>query len=243
MIDVLILPGTGYPFGDGISAAFAAALDPTRFASTIVRYPADYGLHTSYANSREAGRAALLDAIEAAPGRVVIAGYSQGAGIAGDVAAELAAGAHPGLSVDGCALIADPARPPGATMPGLSATDGYGIVGARAIPDRIPAWWAAAPGDPITALPAGNPLRTIADASEYFSLAGPADALAWGVSLVEHARANRWQRWWSLPHWLDWGGALTYARGYLLDGRHTSAYLAGGYCTRLAALVNQEVRP
>ncbi|MFD3748358.1 hypothetical protein [Nocardia sp. NPDC058633] len=240
MIDVLILPGTGYRFGDGISLAFADALDPTVFRPRIVEYAAAYGgLDMPYAESQRAGRRALLEAMN---GRCVLAGYSQGAGIAGDLAAEIAA--HmPGAIADsvlGCALIADPLRPIGAEMPHRPPAPGYGIAGTREV-FGVPTWWAAAEGDPITALPAGNPLRSIADLSEWWSLASPADALLWGADLVEKCRTGRYQQWWSLANWRSWSGALAFARGYLIDGRHTTDYVTHGHVQALADTVNREV--
>ncbi|WP_228002173.1 PE-PPE domain-containing protein [Nocardia australiensis] len=245
-IDVLWLGGTG--FGDlpeGISDTFGRALDTNRFAFHYLRYPAAYGAPISYAESVTRGRQILIDAIRATPNRVVIGGYSQGAGICGDLAAEIAAGAHPDLEVDACALIADPSRPLGVGMPGSPMVGGYGIEGERPIfgPVHLPTWWAVAPGDPISALPQGNPLRTIADLTEWYSLSSPDAALRWGEDLITRAKTGRWQRWWSIENWRSWGGALQFAYGYLpLGGRHTTAYIAEGLCAALADVVNREVR-
>lgn len=241
MIDVLILPGTGFPRGDGISQAFADSLDPTRFAPRIVEYAAAYGgLDMPYAQSRHTGRRALLQAITGYR-PFVLAGYSQGAGIAGDLAVEIVQ--HmPGVCADhlvGCALIADPYRPMLAGMPHRPPAPGYGIAGQRAVPG--PVWWAAADGDPITALPAGNPLRSVADLSEWWSLAGPAEIHAWALDLVDKARHQRIQRWWSGENWRTWAGALRFARGYLIDGRHTTDYLRLGHVQALADVVGREV--
>jgi hypothetical protein len=237
-VTVLMLPGTGFPAGgDGICEEFGRHLDPARFAWRIVDYPAAYGgigLDESYADSRAAGRQALIDAIKAAPGRVVIAGYSQGAQIVGDLA---------GIGVGkvlAAALIADPARPPGAGIPGQPAVSGYGITGARPV-RGVPAYWAANPGDPITALPADDPLRGIADITGYFSLRSTADAERWAQDLINRAIAGRWQRWWSIGDIRRWGEAIAYARGYLLDGRHTGDYIVRGLAAGLAETINSEV--
>lgn len=238
IFDVLIVGGTWNPGGAGVCRVFADALDPKRFVPQMVRYPADYGRQVTYADSVAAGRRSLIDAVEATPNRVVLAGYSQGAAIAGNLAAEIGRGGLPHLEVVGCALIADPLRPAGAflgTDPG-----GYGIAGQRPI-TGIPAYWAAAPGDPITALPAGNPLRAIADLTAYFSLANPEAMLRWGQSLIEVATNRQLQRWWSPRNWRSWGGAVGYARGYLLDGRHTDDYIRYGHARQLADVINREV--
>lgn len=243
MIDVLILPGTGHGrTGDGISLAFADALDPTQFEPRIVPYPAEYGTPRPYADSRRLGRSALLDALTSTRRPCVFAGYSQGAGIAGDLAAEIAM-KMPGAIGDhlvGCALIADPLRPAGAGMPHRPPAPGYGIAGTRDVP-TVPTWWAAAEGDPITALPPGNPLRSVADLSEWWSLAGPAEVVRWGEDIVEKCRAGTLQRWWSPAHWRSWAGAMAFARGYLWDGRHTTDYVVHGHVQALADTVNREV--
>lgn len=242
MIDVLILPGTGHGrTGDGISQAFADALDPTRFAPRMIAYAAAYGgLDMPYAESRYTGRRALLEAITGYR-PFVLAGYSQGAGIAGNLAVEIVQN-MPGVCADhlvGCALIADPYRPMLAGMPHRPPAPGYGIAGQRHVPG--PVWWAAADGDPITALPAGNPLRSVADLTEWWSLAGPAEIARWGADLVEKCRTGAFQRWWSLENWRTWNGAMAYARGYLLDGRHTTAYIDEGHVQALADTLGREV--
>ncbi|WP_051407498.1 PE-PPE domain-containing protein [Nocardia sp. CNY236] len=238
VFDVLIVGGTWNSDGAGACQVFADALDPKRFAPRMVAYPADYGRQLSYADSVAVGRRALLEAAEAAERRVVLAGFSQGAAIAGDLAAAAGHGALPQLEVVACALIADPLRPAGAGIDGDPG--GYGIAGQRPITD-IPAYWAAAPGDPITALPAGNPLRSIADLSAYFGLGSPEAMLRWGQSLLEVATRRRLQRWWSPRNWRTWGGAIAYARGYLFDGRHTDDYLRHGHARRLAEALNRGV--
>lgn len=241
MIDALMLGGTGYGHGgDGICETFMRGLDPTRFRPRIVPYPADFGSQMSYGDSRAIGRRALLDAIRDTPNLAVIGGFSAGAGIAGDVAYEIGRGDHPGLEVVGCALIADPHRPVGGGMPG-PIVGGYGIAGDRRV-YGVPTWWAAADGDPITALGPGSPLRSIADISEFYSVADPVAAYRWGEDLLHRARRGRWQQWWSLEHWRTWGGAVRDAYNYLpVGGRHGRAYVEEGLCTRLAEVINREV--
>ncbi|PXX65409.1 PE-PPE domain-containing protein [Nocardia tenerifensis] len=238
IIDVLIVGGTWNPHGDRVTAAFADALDPRRFTVRMVPYPADYGRHVAFADSVAAGRRALIEAIEATPNRVLLAGYSQGAGIAGDLAAEIGQGLLPQLEVVACALIADPLRPAGRCLgkdPG-----GYGVIGQRNI-TGVPAYWVAAEGDPITALPTGNPLRLVADLSAYFSLSSPAAMVRWGQHIIDLATRRQLQRWWSPENWRAWGGAVAYARGYLFDGRHTEDYLRYGHARLLAETINREV--
>ncbi|WP_306365486.1 hypothetical protein [Nocardia sp. CC227C] len=47
----------------------------------------------------------------------------------------------------------------------------------------------------------------------------------------------------SFQHWRTWGGAVAYARGYLLDSRHTLDYVRHGHAQALADTVNREVAP
>ncbi|MGI5223017.1 hypothetical protein [Nocardia sp. CA-290969] len=243
----LLLAGTGFPDGgDGISELFLSHLDE-RFLPQIVRYPAA-GFGTggiSWAKSRAAGKQALIDATRTTPYPAIWCGYSQGAGIAGDAAAEYGAGKHRDLEVVGCALIADPGRPAGGTMPGVPAASGYGIVKSRPI-TGMPSWFAAVEGDPITSLPAGSSLRGIADTVDYFSLASPQDALAWGFDLYDRAMRHNYQPFWKLEYWNQWGRAARYAWNYLPPplggGLHTYAYRDQGLCVRLADAVNKGVR-
>ncbi|MEV0356359.1 PE-PPE domain-containing protein [Nocardia sp. NPDC050697] len=237
-VTVLLLGGTWNPRGDAIGAAFAEHLDTARFVTRIVEYPADYGRSVPYADSVAAGEAALIAAIRSTPGDLILAGYSQGAAVAGNVAGAIGRNDLDCPAVLACALIADPLRPQGMAVgpdPG-----GYGIAGQRPVP-RIPTFWAAAPGDPITALPAGNPLRTVADLSGYFSLSSTRAAWRWGRSLLDAATHRQLQRWWSPEHRRSWAGAAAYARGYLIDGRHTSDYLRDGHVARLAERLGTEL--
>lgn len=241
MIDVLFLPGTGHGGGgDGVSEDFLSRLDRDRFNRKIVPYPATFGgLDEPYASSKVAGRMALIEAIRASFNKVVIGGYSQGAVIAGDLAREIADGLHPELEVAGCALIADGCRPRGGGVPQWPATEGYGIVGERGVwSDVFPTYWVAAVGDPITALPAGNPLRSVADLAEWFSLRSPADTARWATEMLVTASNGRAQAWWQPQHWRSWNSAIAYARGYLFDGRHGAAYISEGHTQALADAVH-----
>lgn len=240
--DCFILPGTGHPNGgDGICEAFMAKLDLALINPYIVPYPAEVGSPMPYADSRAAGRQALIDAIRSTDNLALIGGYSQGAAIAGDLAAEIASGALPDLEVVGCALIADSRRPIGGGMPGQPITGGYGIEEERHIGDKVPTWWAAHGGDPITALPAGDPLRSLADIVQWYSIASPSAAYAWALDLYDRTRHGMWQAWWQPQDWKDWWGALGFSANYLAWGYHGSKYVIDGYCDALAAVVNEAV--
>lgn len=233
MIDVLWLAGTFNPQGEGISDDFLKRLDPKRFRYRYVSYPADYGRNISYADSVKAGERALFNAVTACPGAVIIGGYSQGAAIAGNVAAQI----HPrSAKVIACALIADPLRdgiqPTVGPNPG-----GYGIGGARRI-NTIPTFRVAAWGDPITSLPAGNYLRSIADFSEYMSR----DVNAWTAGILTKITQGLLQPWWRWNNRRDWAEAGRWLRGYTQDGRHTNAYVTEGLTRQLADAVNRDIR-
>src|SRR5687768_17478263 len=183
-IVVLSLPGTGFPATpDPITADFHSHLDSSRFEPRVVPYPAAFGgPEPSFQVSRDAGARALYDALNALPEGtpVVLAGYSQGAVIAGDVAREIVTGNMTQYNIVGCALIADGYRPEGAGLArsfryDRGVAEGYGIAGQRRVPyGRFETFWVSAWGDPICSLPAGNPLRTVADLSLWYSLKSPA---------------------------------------------------------------------
>ncbi|WP_280371076.1 PE-PPE domain-containing protein [Nocardia wallacei] len=247
MITVAWLSGTGWgQTPDGVSREFARHLDPDRFEFLPVAYPADFGTRTSYTDSVLAGRKALADAVRATPHRAVIGGYSQGAYIAGSLARDIADGRFGDLDVLACALIADPARPRLAGLPGETPAPDYGISGERHIGDSVPTYWAAVPDDPITSLPEGSLLRALADITEYMTISTPEGARAWADDLIDRALRARWQP----AHWFDWRAwtrAADEARRYLPrpvgGGRHDAAYIELGLCARLAQTVNREVRP
>lgn len=246
-ITVLMLAGTGFPTApDPISADFLAHLDPGWFDTRVVPYPASFGgLEDSFEESKRLGAAALYEAMNEYPAGtpLVLAGYSQGACIAGDVAkdvAELNMGEV--YNVVAAALIADGYRPQGAglTPPGLSLAEGYGIAGQRTIsPVRFPTFWVSAWGDPIASLPAGNPLRTVADLAGWYSIKTPEDALLWGAKMLDAVAQGRLQDWWAPWKWEGWAGALAFARGYLWDGRHTTDYIRLGYTNALAGRLSE----
>ncbi|WP_329405480.1 PE-PPE domain-containing protein [Nocardia vinacea] len=236
MIDVLILGGTGFPHGEGISETFARRLDPSRFRYRYVDYPAQYGNPIPYDESVAIGTSALLWAIQEAANPVLLAGYSQGAGIAAQVAEQVGAGQHPDLEVVGAALIACPWRPPGPAV--LGDPGGYGISGALEI-QGMPVWYAAAVRDPITALPRGSMLRSVADLTGYWSATDPTKAVQWAESMAAAVREHRLQEWWSPFTLWDSFGALRQVSAYAAEGRHTDAYITEGHCAALADAVNR----
>lgn len=241
MIDVMILGGTWATVGDPVTESFAGALNPQRFRPFRVEYPADYRNQPNFAASRASAMRELARAVAESPNRVVVVGYSQGAGIAGDLAAEIGTGFYSSLKskVVACALIADPLRPHRAVVgadPG-----GYGILGQRPVLG-LPTYWAAATGDPITALAAGSPLRAAGDVADYWTLASPVAFMRWGQQLVDGTNKHGLLRRWGKSTGRDAAADSGWTRGYLVDGRHSSAYVSEGHCARLASAVDEELR-
>ena len=146
MITVLCVGGTGESYaGDtrtevpkgSMLSYITAQLPADRFTAKWVGYPADYGLKLAFADSVLAGEEALLAAILAADGPVVLLGYSQGAAIAGNVAAQLKEWAHV-TDVRGVGLIADPYRSRDQYQPHPYIPEGFGICGERFIDADFP---------------------------------------------------------------------------------------------------------
>lgn len=237
MIDVLWLDGTG---SDGLattapSHAVEQALDHTRFKFRRISYPAAYGPVTgydpSYAESLVIGAGAIAAA--ARPGvATVVGGYSQGAAGARKFVRDVLP-TRPDLDVIAFASIADPHTE--AHGPGNRYS---GIAGPLPLPADLARFVVWAPGDTIADLPEGNPLRSLADLSEWMAVRSLADVRQWGEDVLADALAGRAQRWWAPWLWDQWGGAIAYAKGYLIDGRHTTDYVRYGHSARLAGQLN-----
>lgn len=225
MITVLACRGIGEPLQGNMCSAVTRNLDPTRFRVIEVPWSASYGpvplpLGPAFDDSLGTGRELLLRMIDEDPNPVLLLGYSGGAALAGNVAAEVARGEHPRLEVVGCGLISDPFMPQYA-----SPTRGtWGIAGYRHVALSVPTLWAADPTDAICCCPANSPLRTIADQTRAFSLS---NLLGWGVDLVGRLKRQEWQQ-----VAIDWRNrdevhaiyrqAAHDLDGYLRRGDHTS---------------------
>ncbi|NKV45440.1 hypothetical protein GS926_14925 [Rhodococcus hoagii] len=193
MITVLSCRGIGEPLQGNMCSAVTRRLDPTRFRVIEVPWTASYGpvplpFGPAFDESLRAGRELLLRMIDEDPNPVLLLGYSGGAALAGNVAAEVGRGLHPHLELAGTALISDPFMP-WAESP--TPEEKWGIAGGRYIPGDFPVWWAADPADAICCCPANSPLRTIADQTRSFSLS---NLLGWGVDLVGRLKRQEWQQ-------------------------------------------------
>lgn len=235
MITVLCLPGTSETdlsdvdtTPSGMLKNITDLLDPARFTAVELPYNASYGYPEPYGDSRDQAVNAVVDWCIAHDGPIVLLGYSQGAVVCGDAANRLRQNAA--VELVGVALLADGCR----HRDQGRKTNGYGIAGERYVfDDRYPVWQIVADGDPICNLPKDNALRWIADATEYMGR----DLRKWFQNMLKKAQARQFQEWNGL-NLASWIWAIGYARGYLVDGRHTWHYVADGHCAELAALIN-----
>ena len=173
-VQAVFVPGTGethvgadpaVPVGllNSVADSIRASVDANRAGFYFVRYVADLPNPIAYQASEQAGVKATTDAIattaaKCPAARFTLAGYSQGAAVAGDVATQIGQGAGP-VSADkllGVGLIADPNRDPKTEKLIGPPVDGSGLVGPRpknfgAVGDRVVTFCAT--GDLICATP------------------------------------------------------------------------------------------
>lgn len=242
-IHALHVRGVNEPLGPGISATFLAALDQTKFLPFLLSN-LDYGFPRPFVESYELAREEVVHHIHAAPGRVVLSGYSGGAFVVGDLARDIAANIVDGIppeKVAAVALLADPMRPEGAGAPGIPTPGGYGIAGQRWV-RNLPVFWGTASNDPIASLDADNPLRTVADLSTLWSV-DPLKAGPWAQDVIHKLIYRQMQPWWMHPFRPaeQWGGAIAALNGYLWQGHHTLDMLREGICVKLAEAINEAV--
>jgi len=173
-VQAVFVPGTyethtgadpSVPIGllKAVSDPIRHSVGADRAGTYFVPYPAVFTNLIAYQASEQAGVKATTDAIAATAGkcpgaRFTLAGYSQGAAVAGDVATAIGQGAGP-ISADkllGVGLIADPNRDPKTEKLIGPAVQGSGLAGPRpkdfgAVGDRVVTF--CAPGDLICATP------------------------------------------------------------------------------------------
>ena len=231
MTTVLMLDGTWSRKGARSPVAEALReLLPTRTRFQYVDYPATFGPATgvgdiAYAESVMQGVHATADAVRAVGGRVILAGYSQGAAVAVAYARLARSG-----SIAGVAALGNPHQPLHAGRSGI----------AGAIEDlSCPLWSLYAPGDPIADLPLGSPLRSLADLGDWMSIRDVEAGRRWAAEMAaDITNLRRMQQWWRDP--IAWTGLLSavrYATNYFPGTKHTTDYIRLGLVARLADLI------
>ncbi|WP_033189312.1 hypothetical protein [Rhodococcoides fascians] len=206
-------------------------LPPSRFRSVESNWLAQYGPipnlgGIAYKRAVASGVQETIELVAMAPGPVILLGYSGGAHVSGDAAAQLARGDHGTRMRDkirGVGLFADPCNPPSDGVRYPAQPKQWGIAGARHILGPFPVWRANDPSDVIPLCDEFSPLRTISDQTEGFSLVDP---VGWGVGLLGKLVAHEFQQ--VFVNWRDLNGVrLQYAKaradfnGYR-NGDHTS---------------------
>ncbi|WP_019932331.1 PE-PPE domain-containing protein [Nocardia sp. BMG111209] len=249
MLTILTCRGTGEPLGGpaNLLTAVTRQLDPVRFRVTDIDYPAGIGpvdpQHNLAGCSEEQsvarGVVALTAAIRRTTGPVAVLGYSLGAEVVTRFLEAKGRGEFWDCEPAWAATVANPLRQQDDSIDPDPV--GFGINGQHDLwPDHFPIWEAAHPADGITSCPADSPLRTLADVASAFSFA---ELGGWTADLADRIRRARWQpansNWWHDPvgTWNRWSRAAALVDGYL-TGAHTTAYVTGGHCDRLAALID-----
>ncbi|OZE95074.1 hypothetical protein CH302_19225 [Rhodococcus sp. 15-2388-1-1a] len=220
MRTVILCRGIGEPYEQNLLRAVTKDLDRKRFNVIELVWSAEFGgvprwdgdaFGVSVANAQ----AGLFELIRRFPGAIIL-GYSGGAQVAGNVAAEIGRGMHLGLSISAVGLISDPSRHT-AQIIGQNR-GGQGIMGGRYIAGNFQVWQLSAWGDPISELPFGNGLGVLAQGIEFWSIKDPA---RWMDDLKRKALTGRLRFW---DRTIDWVGAHQWSLGYTRDGRHTCYY-------------------
>lgn len=216
--------------------------------STDLNYPASIGPNgpginpggPSEEQSVNQGVDIIAEAVRRSPNVVGLLGYSLGAETVSRFLERKAQGEFSDCQLAWVGMVANPNRSPGESIDNNSV--GYGINGVHSpYPLGLPVFNAANPQDGITSCPEGSPLRTLADHVSNFTFAGT----SWSQDEINRLLTNRWQPtdpyWWAHPveTWKKYNTAAALMRGYLFDGQHEAHYINDGYCSRLAARLNQ----
>lgn len=251
MIDIISLRGTGEPLNGptNMLTVVTAALDPTRHHLLgDCDYPASVGPDNPQGNpagvsettSVTVGLANLVAMIRAATNPVGVIGYSLGALVVTALREAQARGEYSDCEVAFTACMANPRRHAGDSID--PNPYGFGIAGQRGPISDVPHFEAANPADAITSCNPDSPLRTLADGLGAFSFA---DLGGWSLDLATRFRQQKFQPascgWWMNPvrTWKLYEEAARNIEGYLSGRTHIRDYIEGGYCTRLAAAINE----
>lgn len=251
MIEVFTLRGTSETVSSpsNFLTFVTRYLDPSKYLVSIdLNYPASIGpngpgnnpLGPSEEQSVNQGVDIIAEAVRRSPNVVGLLGYSLGAETVNRFLERKARGEFSDCQLAWAGLVANPNRAPGESIDNNSI--GYGINGVHSpYPLGLPVFNAANPQDGITSCPEGSPLRTLADHVSNFTFAGT----SWSQDEINRLLSNRWQptnvAWWMDPvgTFNKYANAAALMRGYLFDGQHEAHYTNDGYCSRLAARLNQ----
>ncbi|WP_206489310.1 hypothetical protein [Rhodococcus sp. KRD162] len=216
---IITCRGIGEPYGTNSLSGVTKNLDPKKYLIIELVWSAAFGPvprwdGNSFTVNVLHAEHALLGLIAKYPGAILL-GYSGGAQVAGNVAAQIGEGRHPALTIRAVVLISDPSRHKSQII-GVNR-GGQGILGGRYIKsDRFQVLQFSAPGDPISELPEGNALADLAQLITSLSLV---DVPAWMEDLRRKALAGVLQFW--KRSGVDWWNAYKWSLGYTAHGRHT----------------------
>ncbi len=216
---VLRVNGTG-EVEPGLLSLVTRKLESSRFFSQTVHYNADYGIGIPYFESVEKGYQELHRITTTAPGKVILLGYSQGAAVVGNWIKD-----NPdNPNVLAAFLFADPLRDNAHPQHLLIGDNvGHGVSGKRSVAHaKYPVYQVAHREDPICCLPEGNPLRVIADLTDYMSLRNP---VLWARQVGTKIATKQLQNIGDLRNFRMWGEAATYLKNYV-TGKHWQPYSA-----------------
>jgi len=223
MIDVVTVQVVGEHVGQEpmrMAQHVMAHLDPDHYREVPVT---DYvtvgpvGINPGPSLEQSVNRvvASTLDTIDRTPNPAILVGYSGGALVAGNTAAQIAAGQHPHLDVRATILIADPAQPRGISPAG------YGVYADR--PTNMPTTWLWDERDPICCAGDPSPLHTLSDQLTAMTLGAPD---IWAQDLIDRLRTGRWQ-----PTAWNWRDLIGTFRRYQRALDQMNYYLGGGHFT------------
>ncbi len=246
---VLAIPGTSEShLGDdridpyGMTGFVTRELDPAVFECQAVNYPSSFGYPMSEIESIQVCLKHLEEMIRATPLPVILVAYSQGAQVARQLLALLAANnaTVADLEVVGAGFLADPYRNPGVNEgPRL---DGYGLAGAGpAWPDNIPVWELSMQFDPISNSAPDSLLRPVADVLKFFTVTDP---VKWAADMTRMVATGEYQRGDYTPTPESVLRAMADMQNYAVFGMHIkygSALFPGTnrtFCQHLTDLIN-----
>lgn len=219
-------PGTGNGHMNGMLFGFSrevVARAKTKFSPqnpgpyvelVALDYPATYANPKSYGRSRTEGEQTLVNLVHKYTAEgfdVYLAGYSQGATLAGNV------GTMVGEKIKGLYLLSDSLRPRGANSTGQphnrgyntrteNAFHGWGVAGERTVYGPITRHYAI-PGDVIADAFDDSLVRSVADFSEWFGFT-PQDLRPLAADILRKVQERAFQN-------LSWFQSLLKGMGLL----------------------------